>query len=309
MHASSRSRLVLFSSFVSFFLPSALGRRPLGLEDLSPQGLGGDLGLEDATDAAAPRLFELADLAAGLALGALALEGDEVDVALGVGELALEGAQLGLELPVADEPGVLAVGVEQGEVLAAGVEVARGRVGLVEGGLEVLLVLLVVLLVLLLGRELGGFVAGEVDGAKGGWFAVARRGGSSVAVEFGLEEGREGGLDGGREEGVVGIVGDGGPFHCDEGLGGGTLVGRGLGVDVFWGLGTLFSVWSGRLKCGRGEWEDLHGSDSWTVVMEGMLALLLVLLSWKFSSCVFLDCKDVFLSCRNVGSGRSRVVL
>lgn len=124
------------------FKISTLRPRPLGLQDLPPQRLGGNLGLEHPAHTAPPRLLELANLAARLALNALALEGDEVDVALGVGDLALQGAELGLELPVADEPGVLAVAVEEGEVLAAGVEVAHGGVGLVEGGLELLLLLM-----------------------------------------------------------------------------------------------------------------------------------------------------------------------
>lgn len=61
---------------------------------------------------------------------------DDVHVTLRGGELSLESAQLGLELVVADEPGVLAPAVEEIEVLGTGVQVGVGDVGALEDGAE-----------------------------------------------------------------------------------------------------------------------------------------------------------------------------
>lgn len=126
-----RLRLLLLS------LP-APGPLPHDGVNLPPQALGGDLGFEHAADAPPPRLVQPRDLAARVALQPLAAQGDEVDVAAGGGDLALERAQLRLQLPVAHQPRVLAVAVEEREVLPARGEVRRRRVGLAQGGLEVL---------------------------------------------------------------------------------------------------------------------------------------------------------------------------
>ena len=91
---------------------------------LTPQVLGGRLRLEHARDAGPPGVLEAADLGRRVVLRRLALQRQHVDGAARVGQLALERLELGLEVPVANEPGVLAVRVEQGEVRAA-----RGDVG------------------------------------------------------------------------------------------------------------------------------------------------------------------------------------
>jgi hypothetical protein len=100
-------------------------------------------------------------LALDVLLPPLALDVDDVDLALGVGEVPLQAPQAGLELVVADEPGVLAVGVEELEVLAAGGEVGVGDAGVLEDLAEAVG-----------GRVRGGgllgLVAGEVEGVEGG---------------------------------------------------------------------------------------------------------------------------------------------
>lgn len=104
--------------------------------DLPPQPLGRDLGLEHAAHAPPPRLVQPRDLPSALALQPLPPQRDEVDAPPRSGHLALQGAQLRLELPVAHEPRVLAVAVEQREVLPARGEVCCCGVGLAQGGLE-----------------------------------------------------------------------------------------------------------------------------------------------------------------------------
>lgn len=125
------------------------------------QCLGGNLGLQHATNTLLPRLLETAKLLADLLLLAAALDVHDVDLAPRGGELALEGGEVGLGLPVGDEPGVLAVGVEEAEVRLAAGEVGVGGVGAGERGRE--------------GRGVGrgrergilDLVAGEVDGGQG----------------------------------------------------------------------------------------------------------------------------------------------
>lgn len=117
-------------------LPSIPSPLPHDGIDLPPQALGRDLGLENAAHAPPPRLVQPRDLATKLALQPLPPQRDEVDAPPRGGDLALQGAQLRLELPVAHQPRVLAVAVEQREVLTPRGEVCCCGVGLAQGGLE-----------------------------------------------------------------------------------------------------------------------------------------------------------------------------
>lgn len=163
---------------------AAPGPLPHDGVDLPPQALGGNLGLEHAADAPPPRLVEPRDLPSGVALQPLAAEGDEVDVPARGGDLALQSAQLRLQLPVADQPRVLAVAVEEREVLPARGEVRRRRVGLAQGGLEVLARGRAVL------GQVGELVPRQVYRVQGRWLRGVRAAG--YAVQLGLDQGAEG---------------------------------------------------------------------------------------------------------------------
>lgn len=121
-------------------------------------------------------------------------------------------------------------------------------------------------------------VAGEVDGAEGVVLLVVvvvvlLLLGGCDAVELGVYEGGELGCYGGREEGVVRVGRVAGAFHGYEGFGGGSLGGGGLWVDVWVGVGEVsFGVEDRRT--GGGAREGLQGRDSWTVVMEGMMGVV-----------------------------------
>jgi hypothetical protein len=112
------------------------GLAPQLFANAGPELLDGNLGLEDPPHALAPVVVEGEHLGLDSVLAALAVVVDDVHLALDDGELSLEGAQLGLEVVVADEPGILAPAVEELEVLGASVEVGVGNVGALEDGAE-----------------------------------------------------------------------------------------------------------------------------------------------------------------------------
>jgi hypothetical protein len=99
------------------------------LSNLFLELLDGDFRLENPADAGAPVLLQPLHLGLDVVLVSRARGIDEINVAFGVGQVALEAAQLVLEVVVAEEPGVAAVGVEELEVLGAGGEVGGGDEG------------------------------------------------------------------------------------------------------------------------------------------------------------------------------------
>lgn len=275
-----------------FFLP-APGPLPHDGVDLPPQPLGGDLCLEHAAHAPPPGLVQPRDLAAGVALQPLAAQGDEVDGPAGGGHLALEGAQLRLEVPVAHQPRVLAVAVEQREVLPARGQVRGRRVGLGEGGLEAYPVGVAVL------WQVRQLVPRQVYRAEGRRLRRVRAGG--YAVQLGLDEGAEGWFCGRGQEGVVRVVWDRRALGGYEGFCCFALGLGGLWVDVWGGVRLLdaFCLFFLAVSYGEsfvsGAGLCLHGSDSWTVVIEGMVG-------GRFGGVALCcDCDGVLLS-----SGRDR---
>lgn len=151
---SEESRLVYWGV-------ALLGPVPHLIANLFLELLDGDLGLQDPAYALPPRLLEGVHLALDVLLPPLALDVDDVNLALGVGEIPLQAPQPRLELVVADEPGVLPVGVEELQVLAAGGEVGVRDAGVLEDFAEAVG-----------GRVRGGsllgLVAGKVEGLQGG---------------------------------------------------------------------------------------------------------------------------------------------
>lgn len=102
---------------------------PLPLQNLPTQALGRSFGLDDLLDAGAPALLEQAHLRRRGGLGGPARLLDGLDLVPGAGQVGLEVAQDGLELGVGDEPGVLAVALEQRQVGKARRQERRRRVG------------------------------------------------------------------------------------------------------------------------------------------------------------------------------------
>lgn len=205
---SSQSPTVFIPYTPSYAISSSLGSPPPQLLPRPlPHLLDRNLRLEHSTHALPPALLQTLHLAPRALLPPPALDIHEVDLALRAGEFALQLRELGLEGVVAEQPGVLAVLVEQLQVREARLEVRGG-----DGGAGQ--------------RRRGegvvrGFVARRVDGSGG-------REGRGDAGEFGGEGGCEGGFFGGGE----GDGGGGGGFGGDEGVGGGEVGGGGLGVDV-----------------------------------------------------------------------------
>lgn len=185
------------------------------------QALSRSFGLDDPLDAGAPALLEQAHLRRGGGLGGPARLLDGLDLVPGAGQVGLEVAQDGLKLGVGDEPGVLAVALEQRQVGQARRQERRRRVGGAQrrapGGR--------------VGRVCGrveGLVARQVDAGAG----VLGRARGQAGVLAGYER-RERGLIRGRD-GWVELVGGGGGVELrgDEG-GGGAAVGVGeRDVDV-----------------------------------------------------------------------------